>query len=169
MSCVPSCVPSSDMLGRVTKEDFDRWTDNVHHVLNSPRARRKFGEFLETRKFEEAENTLRFWERCNRFLVDVEQDKSLHRRGKTNTASVSRFRKEAVGIVDMAENGVNFDFAQVQSLRDSLQTVSGASSSNLTKLAQKIREAKNATAVMLIDEYDLFRTRLLEEKGLIKK
>ncbi len=61
----------------ISANDFDRWTDNVRNVLDSPRARKKFHEFLSFRSMDDAEATLHFWEQCNRLLLEASHDEHL--------------------------------------------------------------------------------------------
>lgn len=59
-----------------TQKDLHRWSSSLENVLDSPgpEARKKFCIFLSARKFDEAEITLKFWESCNRIVLEAMHD-----------------------------------------------------------------------------------------------
>ena len=60
-----------------TSDDVEKWTLSVNIVLDSPRGRRKFKEFLSEWNLEDEEVTLQFWEKCNALLLEANQNKYL--------------------------------------------------------------------------------------------
>lgn len=73
------CSSMSSCAGCSTnsKKDLDRWTSSLSNVLDSPRARKKFNDFLSHRRLDEAELTLHFWETCNRILLEASHNEQL--------------------------------------------------------------------------------------------
>jgi hypothetical protein len=59
----------------ISPESVRRWTEKLSNVLLSSTARQKFHDFLESRKLEQEQRLLEFWEKCDTFLIQAEKSK----------------------------------------------------------------------------------------------
>jgi len=159
MSCIP-CVAEGEGAS-IPLEDFDRWTDSLHHVLESRDARRYFREFLSSRELEDSEYTLEFWERCEVFTRTHAGHRS-HHSGSHKSAHISslRFMKDVRDLVSFAEERVNLDLAAMRVLYEAVD------SGKEDVIKQALREAMQSTAELMQDDYQLFRRHLLRQRGL---
>ncbi|XP_039290057.1 uncharacterized protein LOC111044818 [Nilaparvata lugens] len=158
MSCIP-CVVEGDGCS-IPLEDFDRWTDNLHHVIESRDGRRYFREFLTSRFLEESAATLEFWERAELMLRTPHHHKG---HGRTSSVHLMRLQKEAKDLVDMAEDKINFDLAQMRCLYEALQ------SGREDKIRSTFQEAMQSACELLNDDYQLFRQHLLRQRRLLNE
>ncbi|CAH0391962.1 unnamed protein product [Bemisia tabaci] len=156
MSCVP-CCPNEDF---IPQEELDRWTDDIHHVLNNREGTRRFHEFLVTRGLDESELTLEFWERCSRSLDQLSASGSPP--DTRHSVEVMRFHKEVKDLLSFAEENVNFDLAQMKIFYEAVK------SANVDKLKTVVAEAMESAVNLLDDDYQLFRRHLLRERNLLK-
>jgi hypothetical protein len=59
--------------GNVSPENVRRWTEKLSNVLHSSTARQRFNDYLESRELEEGHALLKFWEKCDKFLIKAEK------------------------------------------------------------------------------------------------
>ncbi|XKL60921.1 hypothetical protein PGB90_007978 [Kerria lacca] len=151
-------VGCTGIVSTISKDDLDRWTDSVTNVLDSPRARRKFNEFLSSRSFDDAALTLQFWENCSKILSGVKQDETLKKNNHLdlNIISHTRLRSNFSALIDFAIENVNFDANELRVMRQALV------SNNIPTIIKTIENAQTTSANLLLDEFQLFRDTLLK-------
>lgn len=69
-----SCVPCVDPCNSVSKDDLDRWTNSLKHVLANQTAMKMFGDYLHTCKLD-SEDILELWKMCDDLLRYVHHKK----------------------------------------------------------------------------------------------
>jgi hypothetical protein len=67
------CLSFVEGGGNVSPENVRRWTDKLSNVLLSSTARQRFNDYLESRELEEGQTLLKFWEKCDKFLINAEK------------------------------------------------------------------------------------------------
>ncbi|XP_054283806.1 uncharacterized protein LOC129000809 isoform X2 [Macrosteles quadrilineatus] len=158
MSCL-SCAGDGNR-DCIPSEEFNRWTDSLHHVLHSKDGRKYFRDFLSSRGLEDSENTLEFWERCE-VLCRTHTGHRGHS-GSHNSRHIAnlRFMKDARDLVDFAEDKINLDLAAMRVMYEAVE------SGNEDQIKNALKEAMQSATELLADDYQLFRKNLLEERGL---
>jgi hypothetical protein len=67
--------------GNVSPENIKRWTEKLSNVLLSSTARKRFDSYLQSRELEEGQTLLKFWEKCDKFLIKAEE-RNHHTKGQ---------------------------------------------------------------------------------------
>jgi hypothetical protein len=67
--------------GNISPRTVRRWTENLSNVLLSSTARQVFNNYLESRELENGHTLLKFWEKCDEFLIKAEE-RNHHRQGR---------------------------------------------------------------------------------------
>jgi hypothetical protein len=57
----------------VSPKNVRRWTEKLSNVLHNSIARQRFNDYLESRELEEGQTLLKFWEKCDKFLIKAEK------------------------------------------------------------------------------------------------
>lgn len=171
-----------------TPDDIEKWSMNVNLVLDSPRGRRKFKEFLSEWKLEDDEVTLQFWEKCNAVLLAASQNKHLkyvirknHNRysqkyllrkfnkfwfyrkhDKSSKIHHARFTKEAMELVEFSEEYVNLDVAQLREFRQTVEK------HDVQQIIKVISRAQRSATDLLRSKFELFRKDIQKELPPLK-
>jgi hypothetical protein len=66
--------------GNISLKNVKRWTEKLSNVLLSPKARQGFNNYLKSRELEKGHTLLKFWEKCDEFLIKAEE-RNHHRQG----------------------------------------------------------------------------------------
>ncbi|XP_065214151.1 uncharacterized protein LOC135841226 [Planococcus citri] len=140
-----------------TPDDIEKWSLNVNVVLDSPRGRRKFKEFLSEWDLEDDEKTLQFWEKCNALLHEAHQNKHLKKHDKAAKIHHDRFEKEAIALVEYAEEHLNFDVAQLREFRQIVEK------KDVQQTLKVISRAQSTASYLLKSKFELFRKKIQKE------
>ncbi|KAJ9578070.1 hypothetical protein L9F63_025069 [Diploptera punctata] len=106
--------------GNISPGTLRKWTEKLSNILLSPSAKQKFHEFLQSRGFDQGENLLEFWEKCEHFFNNAEKfnrssKQGSHKEKASSGASQQRaLVQEAKEIVEFADSEINFDPAEMQ-------------------------------------------------------
>ncbi|KAF6216713.1 hypothetical protein GE061_001060 [Apolygus lucorum] len=128
--------------------DVNVWTTDISKVLNSPRARRKFDEFISNEELEEAKQTLLFWER-----IDKIQKK------RRNDPPRNALLREYKHLYEFAEDYINFDEAEMRQLRRLTQSCPPENVDDILEMA------KQSAQKLLADDHRLFCSHLWNQMG----
>ncbi|KAL6953402.1 hypothetical protein U1Q18_051055 [Sarracenia purpurea var. burkii] len=145
-----------------TPDDIEKWSMNVNLVLDSPRGRRKFKEFLSEWKLEDDEVTLQFWEKCNAVLLAASQNKHLKKHDKSSKIHHARFTKEAMELVEFSEEYVNLDVAQLREFRQTVEK------HDVQQIIKVISRAQRSATDLLRSKFELFRKDIQKELPPLK-
>jgi hypothetical protein len=77
--------------GNISPDSVRRWTEKLSNVLLSSTARQKFHEYLESRDLEQGQKLLKFWEKCDSFVIQAEKSKH-HSQGWSSASPEKRQR-----------------------------------------------------------------------------
>uniref|UniRef100_A0A0A9W844 RGS domain-containing protein n=1 Tax=Lygus hesperus TaxID=30085 RepID=A0A0A9W844_LYGHE len=130
--------------------DVNVWTTDISKVLNSPRARKKFHEFISTKKLEEAEQTLHLWEQ-----IDKIQRKKRERNDLPRNALLRAYKH----LYDYAEEYINFDEAEMRQLRRLTKSCSPEVEDEILEMA------KQSAQKLLSDDHRHFSSHLWNQLG----
>lgn len=108
-----SCVPCADACSAVSKDDLDRWTNSLKHVMANQTSAKMFEDYLRTCKLDSAD-ILVFWKMCDgllRYMHHKKIDKyvlHLQPRRSVYTYFVEPRVKKMVGRFFFFGKGVHF-------------------------------------------------------------
>eukprot|EP00102_Acyrthosiphon_pisum_P025797 XP_016663007.1 PREDICTED: uncharacterized protein LOC100164064 isoform X1 [Acyrthosiphon pisum] len=148
-----SCVPCGDPCSSVSKDDLDRWTNSLKHVLANQTATKMFEVYLQACKLDSAE-ILELWKMCDGLLRYVH-----HKKIENET---SRIKNDYIAIVECA--------GEVEGLTEhQLRRLEETKTSGPKKILARVEKLRQTAYELMQHDYGLFRKKLLKDHKIAKK
>ncbi|XP_050056650.1 uncharacterized protein LOC114130693 isoform X1 [Aphis gossypii] len=150
---VMSCVPCVDPCNSVSKDDLDRWTNSLKHVLANQAAMKMFGDYLHACKLDSAD-ILELWKMCDDLLRYV------HHKQIENESS--KIKNDYIAIVECASDVEGLTEHQLRRLEET-------KSSGSKKILARVEKLRQTAYELMQHDYGLFRKKLLKDHKIAKK